>query len=60
MRLWRFRQLDKLVEAGFGGVVRAIAYSKDSTLVASGSEDKSVQVWRVSDGKQQAGLSGAA
>jgi WD40 repeat protein len=56
--LWRFAALDKPVEGGHGGVVRAVAISKDGRLLASGSIDKNVQIRQVSDGKQLGTLSG--
>lgn len=56
--LWRFSALDKVVEGGHGGPVRAVAISKNGQLLASGSADKNVQIRQVSDGKQLGTLSG--
>ncbi len=58
MRLWRFSELDKIVEAGHGGPVWAVAFARDGKLVASGAEDKNVQLRRVADGQQQGTLGG--
>lgn len=58
MRLWRFAELDKIVEAGHGGPVWAVAYSRDGKLVASGAEDKNVQLRRTIDGQQQGSMGG--
>ena len=40
------------------GPVWAVAYSRDGKLVASGAEDKNVQLRRASDGQQQSTMGG--
>ena len=58
MRLWRFAELDKVVEGGHSGPVWAVAYARDGKLVASGAEDKNVQLRRVSDGQGLGSMGG--
>ncbi len=39
-----------LIYRGHKGAITALSWSPDGTMVASGSADKTVQVWRASDG----------
>lgn len=46
------------VYTGHKGAITALSWSPDGTMVASGSADKTVQVWRASDGAPLYTLSG--
>ena len=45
---------------GHKGSVRSVAWSPDGTRIASGSDDKRLQVWEVANGKQSFTISGLA
>ncbi|TVY63976.1 Vegetative incompatibility protein HET-E-1 [Fusarium oxysporum f. sp. cubense] len=40
------------------GWVRSVVFSKDSTLIASGSHDKTVKIWNVATGEEEQTLEG--
>jgi eukaryotic-like serine/threonine-protein kinase len=48
----------QLVYHGHTGAITALSWSPDGTMVASGSSDKTVQVWRAADGALLYTLSG--
>ncbi len=50
---WRLRTLE-----GHTGWVLSVAFSPDGALLASGSNDNTVRLWRVSDGAQLRTLEG--
>lgn len=58
MRLWRFAELGKVIEGGHGGPVWAVAYSNDGKLIASGAEDKNVQIRQATDGGRANAMGG--
>ena len=43
---------------GHTGAIKSVAFSNDSTRIASGSEDKSVRVWDASTGMELIKLKG--
>jgi len=49
----------KLALQGHGGIVTAAAFSFDSSLVATASEDSTVRVWSAANGKELARLKAA-
>jgi len=58
MRLWRFAELGKVIEGGHGGPVWTVAYSQDGKLVASGADDKNVQIRQAADGARASAMGG--
>jgi len=46
------QQIETVVQAGHYAEVTAVCYSPDGKLVATGSADKTIILWRSSDGKQ--------
>lgn len=44
--------VETVVQAGHYAEVTAVCYSPDGKLIATGSEDKTVKLWRRSDGKE--------
>jgi WD40 repeat protein len=46
------QSLETVVQTGHYAPVTAICYSADGKLIATGSEDKTVKLWRRSDGKE--------
>lgn len=46
------QRMETVVQAGHYGEVTAAAYSPDGLLVATGSEDKTIKLWRSSDGRE--------
>ena len=58
MRLWRFAELGKVIEGGHGGPVWTVAYSQDGKLIASGAEDKNVQIRQATDGGRASSMGG--
>ena len=44
--------------AGHAGPVNALAFSADGSIIATGSDDKRVKLWRVSNGTEAATLPG--
>jgi len=46
------QRMETVVQAGHYGEVTAAAYSRDGRLVATGSADKTIKLWRSSDGRE--------
>ena len=53
---WGFIQF--LTLSGHNGYVSSVAFSPDGSLIASGSWDNTIKIWRVSDGSLMLTLSG--
>ena len=50
---WRLPSTDAVLTLkGHGDLVHAVAYSPDGATRASGSRDKTIQLWRTGDGKE--------
>ncbi|MCH7761137.1 protein kinase [candidate division TA06 bacterium] len=45
-----WRSQEEKVFKGHSDVVRSVAFSPDGSLLASGSDDKTIRIWRVEDG----------
>lgn len=45
---------------GYSSSVRFVAFSKDDTLIASGSHDRTVKIWSVAMGEEERTLEGHA
>ncbi len=52
----KFKELSTL--SGHSDQVRSVAFSPDGKTLASGSDDKTVKLWNVADGKELRSLSG--
>lgn len=46
------QQIETVVQSGHYAAVTAVCYSPDGKLIATGSNDKSIILWRSTDGKQ--------
>ena len=50
IKIWRFDGSLTATLAGHAGAVRAVEYSPNGTLLASGAEDNAVKIWQVQSG----------
>jgi len=46
------QSIETVVQAGHYGNITAVCYSSDGNFIATGSTDKTVKLWRSSDGKE--------
>jgi len=52
------QEIETVVQAGHYGSVTTVSYSPDGLFIATGSSDKTIILWRTSDGKQIRTLKG--
>ena len=58
--LSKSQNIETVVQAGHYASVEAVAWSHDGKLIATGSNDKTIVLWRSSDGKQIRTLTGSS
>jgi WD40 repeat protein len=46
------QNIETVVQTGHYGIVSAVCYSNDGKLIATGSSDKTIKLWRSTDGKE--------
>src|SRR5438105_15917771 len=56
--LWDIATCAELAQLDHKGATRSLAFSHDSKMLASGSNDYTVKLWDVATGKEQAILAG--
>ncbi|CAD8055015.1 unnamed protein product [Paramecium primaurelia] len=56
--IWLNKQMKKSILQGHSGNVNSVCFSPDGTILASCSDDKSIRLWNIQTGQQNALLNG--